>query len=129
MHKVAAIEKRHYLYAGRQKMIVEVIDLRVQGLEHRVSVRAFPQENDAFDNVLVIDNHSVFPVDRLCHLPEPDFWSLGNEGKIAHHDRCATLRFKNSSPDVFDVPKQADFTDVHLLLPFLDKAAPRINVV
>ncbi len=63
--KLAAIEERDDLDAGGKDMVVEFVDLLVDALKRGVGVVAFLQEDDAFNDVVVVDELPVLVVDGL----------------------------------------------------------------
>jgi hypothetical protein len=72
---------------------------------------------------------SVFAVDRLADLPQPDLRALHHRGNVFHAQCGAGLGLQDGIFDVRHAGNQADFADVDLLLAFFDKLAARIGVV
>src|SRR5580700_11416996 len=51
MHQVAAIQVRDNLHTRRQEVIVEELDLLMQGRQHIIPVGALAQQHDAGDHI------------------------------------------------------------------------------
>ena len=83
----AAIEERHDLHARRQDLLVQLFHLLVNGHQRLVRVRAFAQQDDAFDHIRVVQNFAVAPPVRLADLTQPDLRPLRDRGDILHAHR------------------------------------------
>jgi hypothetical protein len=129
MHEVAAIEERHNLDAGRQDVIVELLDLRLDGLQRGVRLGALPQQHDAFDHIAVVHESAVGPMNRLANLTQPDLGPLRDRGHIADAERRAILGLDHRLLDVPDAGHHAERPHIDLLQPLLDEAAAGIHVV
>src|SRR5215831_12412823 len=92
VEEVAAIEMRHDLHAGRQKAIVQLPHFRVDRIERRVRVRPFSQQHDAGDDIVVVEDAAVDPMDGLAELTEPDLGAFFNRGDVAYAQRRSVLR-------------------------------------
>jgi hypothetical protein len=60
VEQVAAVEEGNDLDAGGQDVVVELFDLGVDAFEGGVGVVALLQQDDAFDDVVVVDELAVF---------------------------------------------------------------------
>src|SRR5579863_9505913 len=61
----AAVKKRDDLDAGREDTVVEFLNLGVNAHESLIGIGAFPEQDDAFDDIAIVNNFSVFAVDGL----------------------------------------------------------------
>src|SRR5262249_23398037 len=102
VYEVAPVKMRHDFHAGRQEVIVQLVDLRVNGFERRISVGALPQEHDPSHDVVVVEDVSVGAVDRLTELAESNLCTLFDGCNIAHTERGAVFGGEDGSPDVVD---------------------------
>ncbi len=59
VNQIAAIEKRNDLHAGGKQAFIQLFDLRVNRVERRVRLGAFAQQDDARDNVVVVNDASI----------------------------------------------------------------------
>ena len=91
MHQIAAVEKGNHLHAGRKNMIVQLLDLRVDALQRRVRIRALPQQHDAGDHVIVVDDLSVLQMPRSRELAQPDLRPLCDDRDVFDLQRRAGL--------------------------------------
>src|SRR5208283_1006145 len=105
------------------------MNLLMESLEHFVCFRALPKKNDAFDNIPVVNDHTVFGVDRLTDLAQPNLRAFVDGGDIPDANWGAVLSPKQRLADLFDTCEQTHRSDVDLLLPFLDEAPSAIEVV
>ena len=129
MHQLAAVEEGDNLHAGREDMFVELLDFGVNADEGLVGVGAFAKQDDAFDDVIIVNYFSIFAVNGLADLSEADFGALGDRGDILHAEGRAVLRFDDGLLDVVDIGEQADGANIDLLLPCLDETAAGVDVV
>src|SRR5438132_2832403 len=100
MHKIAAVQKRDDLESRRQDIVIQLFDLLVNRRERFVGIRAFAQEDDAFHDVLIIQNHAVGPVNGSANLSKPYFWRLYDAADVSNANGCAVLRFDYRLRDV-----------------------------
>src|SRR6202011_4670436 len=63
--QIAAIEEWNDLYAVRKDAIVEFVDLLVNTFQSELRVLALLQKNNAFDDVIVIDDLAVLTMNDL----------------------------------------------------------------
>ncbi len=143
MEEIAAIEERDDLHAGRENVIVEFLHLGVDSLEGGVGVLALLEEDDAFDDVVVVDELAVLAVNLLrthvagavfrlaglADLAEADLWTLNDAGDVGDADGRAVGGFEDSLLDVVDVGEEANFLHVDLLIALLDEAAAGVDVI
>src|ERR1700752_3322423 len=129
MNKVATVKKRGDFHARRKNLVIQLPDLLVDGDERFVGVRALAKENDAFHNVLVIQDGAVGAVDGPADLAEAYSWCLCDARNIFHANRRAILRFDNRARDVVHIREQTDSANVDLLKTCLDEAAARVHIV
>src|SRR5579872_617998 len=76
MHQVTAVEKGDDLHAGGQNVVVQFLHFFVDALQGGIGRRAFAQEHDSGDNVIVVDDLSIFAVNGARELAETNFWTL-----------------------------------------------------
>ena len=129
MHQIAAIQVGNNLHAGRQKMMVEELDLLVQGGQHVIRVGAFTQQHNAGDHIRIVHHLGEVRVVRLAHLTQADLGSLADQADIAHAHRDPVLRLQHDGRDVIGGFDQAHGSDVDGLLAALDEASAGVDVV
>ena len=129
MHQVAAIQVGNDVHARRQEVLVEELDLLVQGGQNVVPVGAFAQQHDTGDHVRIVHYFGQVRVICFAHLAQADLGSLLDGGDIAHADRNPILRLQHDCGDVFRGCDQSHGPDVDGLFSALDEAAARIDVV
>ena len=117
------------LHARGQDVVVQLLHFFVESLQRRVRIGAFPQERDARDHIVVVDDLSVLVANRPRELAEPDLRALRDDGDILHAQRRAALGHEDGVFDIVHVPDQAHFPDVDLLQAGFDEAAAGIDVV
>ncbi len=127
--QIAAVEVRNDPDAGRQHVVVDVLNFGVQRQQDGVRFRALADLHDAFHHVVVIDDLAVFAVDGLAQLSQPDLGPLGDYRHVAHAHRGPVLRLENRGSDVFHVAHQSHRAHVERLLSLLDEAAAGVHVV
>jgi hypothetical protein len=123
------LEKGNDLYTLRQDVVIEFFDFGADAGNGGVGIVTLLQEHDAFDHIGVVNDLAVFSMDRTANLPQPDFGALCDRRNVANAEGRAVLRFQNSVFNVRDIRKEADFTNIDLLLPGLDEAASGVGVV
>ena len=105
-----------------------------------VGVLAFLQQDDAFDDVAVVDEFAVSMLPGLIRsrcawlagladLAEADLGPLDDGGDVADAEGGAVRGLEDGLRDVVDVAEEADLADVDLLLALLDEAAAGVDVV
>ncbi len=129
VHQAAAVEERNHLDAGRQNVMVQLIDLGVNRVENGVGVGALAQQNDALDHVAVVDHLAVGAMDRFADLAQADFRPLRNRAEILHPDGRAVHRLDHGIGDVVNTAYESDRAHVDLLQAGFDEAAARVDVV
>ena len=67
--KIAAIQKRNDLYTGWENSIIEFVYFIMDSIQREVGIVALLQEDDSFDNIIVVDDLSVRAVDCFTYLP------------------------------------------------------------
>ena len=80
------------------------------------AIRAFAQQDDAFDHVVVVEDRAVFLADGLAELPEADLGRLHDVAEIADAHRRAVLHLDDGGADVVGGLHQSDGADVERLL-------------
>jgi len=110
-------------------VVVEFLDFGVNTLQCGVGVVAFLEENDAFDDVAVIDQLAVHIAIGFPDLAEPNLGALNDFRDVADPQSCSVGGFQDGLLDVVDVGEEADFLDVDLLLTLLDEATAGVDVV
>ena len=96
MHQVAAVEKRDDGDARRKQArmpvrSVELLYFLVDRFERGVAFGAFLQQDDALDDVVVVENVAVQFVNRLADPPQADFRALRHHGDVRDANRRAAL--------------------------------------
>ncbi len=129
LHQFAAIEVRNDLHARRQEMLVEEVDLLVQGGQHVVGVGAFAQQHGAGHDVGIVHDLSGLAMNGFAKLAQPDPRSLPHNADIAHAHRNPVLRFEHDGADVSRGFDQSHRPDVDGLRSALDEAAAGVDVV
>src|ERR1700719_1389386 len=129
MDQVTAVNERNYFYSGRQNALIQLFNLRVDSRECLVGIRAFPHGYPRRNYIVVIDDLSVFAMNRSGELAEPDLWALRDVGDIFYAQRCAALGRNDGVFDIANVLDLSNFTNVDLLEAGFNKAATRIRVV
>src|SRR5208283_1928062 len=76
------------------------MNLLMESLEHFVCFRALPKKNDAFDNIPVVNDHTVFGVDRLTDLAQPNLRAFVDGGDIPDANWGAVLSPKQRLADL-----------------------------
>ncbi len=130
MHQVAAVEERDDLHAGREDLFVQLVNFVVNGDQGFVGVGALAKQDDAFDDVIIVDNRAVFAVNGLADLSEANLGALRDRGDIFHaEDACRSCAVMTVCSMSCDVGEQADDADVDLLQAGLDETAAGVGVV
>src|SRR5262249_11337679 len=76
VHQVVAVEIRDDLYAPWQDLLVQALHHGVDALESGGPVRSLAHKHDAFDDVIIVDNHAIGAMDGLPDLTQANFWAL-----------------------------------------------------
>ena len=71
--QVAAVQVGNDLDALGKDLLVQLLNLLVNSIEGGIFVGAFEQEDDAADDVILVDDLTVDFVDGVTHLTETDF--------------------------------------------------------
>ncbi len=127
--QVRPVEHVDDLHAGRQDLLVELLDLVVQAHQRRRGVGALAQVDDGVDDVGVVDDLSVGTMDGLADLAQADLLSLRDLRDVLDPQRRPGLRLEEGVLDVLDRRHEADRPNVHLLQALFDEAAARVDVV
>src|SRR3974390_1161948 len=127
--EVVAVEKRNHFNAGRQDVVVELVDLDVNGVKGGLGISAFAQEDDARTDVVVIDDHTVFAMNGAAKLAKADLGALSDHRDVLNPQGGARLGNQGGVLDVGDISDQADGTNVDLLQARFDETAPGVGVV
>ena len=129
MNQNAAIKERYYLYTGRKKVFIQFLHLFVDAVQRRVRIRAFAQQHDAFDHVVVVDDSAVLVVNRFAIPAQADLRTLRDGGDVLDPQRRSVLSLDRRFFDVAHGLYQTDGAHVHLLKALLDEASARVHVV
>ena len=60
VNQIAAVDKRHDLNAGRQNVVVQLLDFFVNAHQRGIGIRSFAQQNNSRDHIVVVDDFAVF---------------------------------------------------------------------
>ncbi len=130
VHQVAAIDERDDLHARGQDVIVQLLHFRVNALQRRVGVRAFAQEHDAGNHIVVVDDLAVLAMNGSRELAEADLWALAATTAISPMRSgvpfLAVITVFSMSLTSFTRPTSLH---VDLLQAGFDEAAARVGVV
>ena len=74
--QITAIKKRDDRDSRRQDMLVEFLHFLMDALDRGLGGRAFPQQHDAGDDIVVVDDLSILAVNGFGKLAEANFWAL-----------------------------------------------------
>ena len=129
VHELAAIEERDDFHAGRQDLVVQLFNFFVNGKKSFVGVGAFAEQDDAFDDVVVVNNGAIVFVNGLADLSEADARALGDGGDVFHAKDGAIFGGDGGLFDVRDVGEEADYADVDLLEARFDEAATGVGII
>ena len=134
MHQFAAVEVGDEFHTWRQQasfavVPVQFVNLLVQGVERGFGDGALAEQDDAFDDVVVVEDGAVFLADGFAELSEADFGSLHYVAQIADADWSSVLYFHDGGGDVVGGLHEADGADVQGLLAALDESAAGVDVV
>jgi hypothetical protein len=100
MDKVAAVQMGNEFDAGRQDAVVQLGDLRMQRVERCVGLRAFAQQNDTRDHVVIIEDHSIVGANCFSELSQADLGCLYDRSHVAHPDRRSVDDLDHRSADI-----------------------------
>ena len=106
---------RNDLDAWRKKVVVQLVYFFVDRVQRGIGIRAFAQQDDAFDDIVVIDHFAVRAMNRLADLAQADLRALRDRRDIAHADRRAVLRLDHGFSMSLNVLHQTDGAHVDLL--------------
>ena len=76
-------------------------------VQRRVRIGALPQEHDALDDIVVVDDPAVCSMDRLPVPAQPDLRALCHRRDIADPERGTVLRLDHRPLDVTDIGDEA----------------------
>ena len=110
-------------------MIVQFCHFLVNTLQRRVRLGVLPQQHDAGNHIVVIDDPAVRVPGRPGKLAQAYLRTLRNDGDIADAERRAVLGQNHGVLDIVNVPNQTHFPNIDLLQAGFDKAAAPIGVV
>jgi hypothetical protein len=129
VHQVASVEERNDLYALWKNMLVQICHLLVDGIERGIGFGAFPQQHDAFHDVIVVRDLAILAVKGLADTAQPDLRPLRDRGNIPDVNGRALLSLDDRLPDILHVIEEPDGAHVDLLQPLLDETTSGIDVV
>src|SRR5580704_3792076 len=129
VYQITAVDERNDFHAGWQNAVVQFLRLGMDSRERVIRIRAFAQEHDTRDHVVVVDDFPVFAMNRASKLAESNFRALGHDGNILDSERRAILGSEDGVFDITDGSDQSNFADIDLLLAGFDETAARIYIV
>src|SRR5262249_18259375 len=100
VEQIAAIQVWHDPDAGRQQVVVQLLDFRVDRVERRIGVGALSHQHDAGDHVVVVEDVPVEAMYRLPELTEPDLRSLVDGRDVPDAKSGAVLGGEHGSLNV-----------------------------
>jgi len=103
VNQVASIDQRHNLHAGGKDLLVQLFHFFMNPAEGGLGVRPFSQQRNSRNDVVVIDDRSVFSMDRPRRLSKPYLWSLRHDRDVLNADRSSRLADDHRIFDVLDV--------------------------
>src|ERR1700691_5726302 len=106
---------------------IQFIYFFVNPHERRIRIRAFSQQDDPFDYVVVVENLAVHLVNGFAVSAEPDFRPLRDDGDVLHPDGSAAFGGNNGLLNIVNGFHQTYRADVDLLQSGLDKTAPGVD--
>ena len=117
MHQFTAVEVGDELHAQRQEsglavFAVQFVDLLVEGVESGLGNGTLAEQDDAFDDVVVVEDGAVFFADGFAELPEADLGGLHDIAQIANADGRAVLYFHDGGGNVVGGLHEADGPDI-----------------
>ena len=127
--EIAAIDERNDPDAGRQDMIVHLLDFHAQSAQSGIRFGTLPEQCDSRYHVRVIDQLAVLAANRSGELPQPDLRTLRDNGNVPDMDGGAVFRQNDGVLDVANVPDQADFTDMICCIPASIKLPPALALL
>src|SRR5580698_5971828 len=127
--QVAAIEKRNNPHSLGQNPFIQLTHLGLNATEHRVRVIAFLQQQNAFNDVWVVNQLPVHTANGPAILPEPDFRTLLDYGNIFHAQRRSSLSLDHGIFNVLYSRNESDGLHIDLLRAGDDKTTSSIRVV
>src|SRR6266404_1569007 len=129
VNQFAAVQKRDDGYPRWKNALAQLFHFLVNRDQSGVRVCALAQQNDAFDNVIVVDDPAVRAVNRVPDFAQTDFWSLRHLRNIANPQWCAALRLDDGLFYIVDTAKQPDGPHIDLLHTGFDETAAGIHIV
>ena len=91
--EIAPVVVRHDLHVLRQHVVVELLRLRLDALEHRLRLLAGAHEDDAFDRVVRLVEAELAESRRVSDRDRRD---------VLHEHRHAVLHREDDVADVFE---------------------------
>ena len=101
----------------RQDVLVEFLNLGADTCDGSVRVLTLLQQDDAFNDVRIIDDLAVFTMDGAADLAEADLRAFSDSSNITNAQSSAILRLENGVFDIRNVGEETNFSDIDLLLP------------
>src|SRR5271166_4642775 len=129
MNQIAAIQVRDDLHSRRKDAGVQFLDLLVNPFERGFGLGAFAQQNDSFDDIVIIHRPPVVPQDGFTELSEADSRPLYDVAKITHANRGAVLRLQYGFADIEGRVHQPYGPDIEGLRPVLNEAPSGVHIV
>src|ERR1700722_5046211 len=129
MHEIAAVEERGDFHTRREDLVIQLVFFFMDGDEGFVGVSAFAEKDDAFDDVVVVNDSSVRAVNSLPYLSQTNARALGYGGDVFHAKGGTVFRGEDGLLDVLDVAEQAHDADIDLLQAGFDEATAGVGVV
>ena len=129
VNEVAAVEMWDSLYPCWREAIVQFFDFLMKRVQRRIGLGTFSQQGDAFDDIVIIDDRSVFMTDCFAELSQPYLGRLNHNAEITNAYGSAVRDFNHRGSNVVRVCHQANGTDVQRLLTALDETPAGIDIV
>ena len=100
LYEIASVQKRNNLHAGRKNAVVQIMNLLMKSLEHFVCFCALAKKHDAFHNIPVVHDNTVFGVDRLTDLAQPNLRAFVDGGDVPDANWGAILSLQQRLSDL-----------------------------
>src|SRR5579859_2882166 len=107
VNQIVAIQVWNDLYAFGKYLLIQLAHHGVKRFQHRSRVGSLAQKDDALDNIVVIENHAVFAMNRLPDLAQTNLWPLRDLSDVLDSQRGPVLGLEYRLLDVADALYQA----------------------
>jgi len=129
VHELAAVEERNDFDAWGQDLVVQLVNFLMNGDESFVGIGAFAEEDNTFDDVVVINDGAIRFVNCLPYLSQANARALRDGCDIFHAEDRAVFSRDGGLFDVRDIGEEADDADVDLLEAGFDETAAGVGIV